>query len=226
MKSTSVYQLKSRLNPPVKPEPEIIIKEVIKEVLVYQPAQIITKEVIKEVPVYQPAQIITKEVIKEVVKEVQDPLLIEELNNLKQQLAKKDELFNQTNFEKNSLINEIKGLKEDKIDLRADKLRLHEEINFLRKSELIHKEQLLHKTLELEQLSKMFNEISIVNSSLLVQEEKIEPIIAENKVLSDNLFPNQTVESIFPNSNDIVESKEIEKSELLGEELDSFSLIN
>jgi len=218
--------LQSRLNPPVKPEPEIIIKEVIKEVLVYQPAQIITKEVIKEVPVYQPPQIITKEIIKEVVKEVQDPRLIEELSILKQQLAKKDELFNQVNFEKNSLINEIKGLKEDKIDLRADKLRLHEEIGFLRKSELIHKEQLLHKTLELEQLSKMFNEISIVNSSILVQEEKIEPSIAENKVLSDNLFPNQTVESIYPSNNDIVESKEIEKSELLGEELDSFSLIN
>ena len=218
--------LQSRLNPPVKPEPEIIIKEVIKEVLVYQPAQIITKEVIKEVPVYQPPQIVTKEVIKEVVKEVQDPRLIEELSNLKQQLAKKDELFNQTNFEKNSLINEIKGLKEDKIDLRADKIRLHEEIGFLRKSELIHKEQLLHKTLELEQLSKMFNEISIVNSSLLIQEEKIEPIIAENKNLLDELMPNQTVESIFPSNNDIVESKEIEKSELLGEELDSFSLIN
>jgi hypothetical protein len=218
--------LQSRLNPPVKPEPEIIIKEVIKEVLVYQPAQIITKEVIKEVPVYLPPQIVTKEVIKEVVKEVQDPRLIEELSNLKQQLAKKDELFNQTNFEKNSLINEIKGLKEDKIDLRADKIRLHEEIGFLRKSELIHKEQLLHKTLELEQLSKMFNEISVLNSSLLVQEEKIEPIIAENKNLLDELMPNQTVESIFPSSNDIVESKEIEKSELLGEELDSFSLIN
>jgi hypothetical protein len=226
MKSTSVYQLKSRLNPPVKPEPEIIIKEVIKEVLVYQPAQIITKEVIKEVPVYQPPQIITNEIIKEVVKEVQDPRLIEELSILKQQLAKKDELFNQVNFEKNSLTNEIKGLKEDKIDLRADKLRLHEEIDFLRKSELIHKEQLLHKTLELEQLSKMFNEISIVNSSILVQEEKIESSIADNKVLSNNLFPNQTVESIYPSNNDIVESKEIEKSELLGEELDSFSLIN
>ena len=145
---------------------------------------------------------------------------------LKQQLAKKDELFNQTNFEKNSLINEIKGLKEDKIELRADKLRLYEEIDFLRKSELIHKEQLLHKTLELEQLSKMFNEVSIVNSSILAQEEKIESSIAENKVLSNNLFPNQTVESIYPSNNDIVESKEIEKSELLGEELDSFSLIN
>lgn len=218
--------LQSRLNPPVKPEPEIIIKEVIKEVLVYQPAQIITKEVIKEVPVYQPPQIVTKEVIKEVVKEVQDPRLIEELSILKQQLAKKDELFNQVNFEKNSLTNEIKGLKEDKIDLRADKIRLHEEIDFLRKSELIHKEQLLHKTLELEQLSKMFNEISIVNSSLLVQEEKIEPTITENKNLLDELIPNQTVESVFPSNNDIVESKEIEKSELLGEELDSFSLIN
>ena len=105
--------LQSRLNPPVKPEPEIIIKEVIKEVLVYQPAQIITKEVIKEV-----------------VKEVQDPHLIEELSILKQQLAKKDELFNQVNFEKNSLTNEIKGLKEDKIDLRADKLRLHKKLIF------------------------------------------------------------------------------------------------
>ena len=199
--------LQSRLNPPVKPEPEIIIKEVIKEVLVYQPAQIITKEV----PIYQPPQIVTKEVIKEVVKEVQDPRLIEELNILKQQLAKKDELFNQTNFEKNSLINEIKGLKEDKIDLRADKIRLHEEIEFLRKSELIHREQLLQKTLKLEQLSKMFNEVSILNSSLLIQEDKIENVIDENKNPIVNLMPNYTLESIFPSSNDILQSEEIEK---------------
>ena len=199
--------LQSRLNPPVKPEPEIIIKEVIKEVLVYQPAQIITKEV----PIYQPPQIVTKEVIKEVVKEVQDPRLIEELNILKQQLAKKDELFNQTNFEKNSLINEINGLKEDKIDLRADKIRLHEEIEFLRKSELIHREQLLQKTLKLEQLSKMFNEVSILNSSLLIQEDKIENVIDENKDPIVNLMPNYTVESIFPSSNDILQSEEIEK---------------
>ncbi len=199
--------LQSRLNPPVKPEPEIIIKEVIKEVLVYQPAQIITKEV----PIYQPPQIVTKEVIKEVVKEVQDPRLIEELNILKQQLAKKDELFNQTNFEKNSLINEINGLKEDKIDLRADKIRLHEEIEFLRKSELIHREQLLQKTLKLEQLSKMFNEVSILNSSLLIQEDKIENVIDENKNPIVNLMPNYTLESIFPSSNDILQSEEIEK---------------
>ncbi len=199
--------LQSRLNPPVKPEPEIIIKEVIKEVLVYQPAQIITKEV----PIYQPPQIVTKEVIKEVVKEVQDPRLIEELNILKQQLAKKDELFNQTNFEKNSLINEINGLKEDKIDLRADKIRLHEEIEFLRKSELIHREQLLQKTLKLEQLSKMFNEVSILNSSLLIQEDKIENVIDENKDPIVNLMPNYTLESIFPSSNDILQSEEIEK---------------
>lgn len=206
MKSTSIYQLKSRLNPPVKPEPEIIIKEVIKEVLVYQPAQIINKEIIKEV-----------------VKEVQDPRLIEELNILKQQLAKKNELLTQTTFEKNSLMNELAGLKEDKADLRIDKAKLHEEIAFLRKSELINQEKLLQKTLELEQLSKMFNDVSFVNNTF-IKEDKIENVIIENKDPIADLMPNYTVESIFPSNNDILQSKEIEKSELLGEE--SFSLIN
>lgn len=124
-------KMKYHDEPPVKPQPEIIIKEVI-------------REVIKEVPVYQPPQIITKEVIKE----VQSPHLIEEINRLTQRLAEKDEIIRQMNFEKiellsklnvsevskNALMDELTGLKEDKADLRADKARLHEEIVLLRKT--------------------------------------------------------------------------------------------
>jgi hypothetical protein len=210
-------KMKYHDDPPVKPQPEIVIKEVI-------------REVIKEVPVYQPPQIITKEVIKE----VQSPHLIEEINRLTQRLAEKDEIIHQMNFEKielisklnvsevskNSLINELTGLKEDKADLRVDKIKLHEEIAFLRKSELTYKENLLHKTLELEQLNKMFNESSIANNSF-IQDEKKEPIINNLEIpllhISNNLMPNETVESIYPSN---------EKIELSGDELNSFSIID
>jgi len=221
-------KMKYHDDPPVKPQPEIVIKEVI-------------REVIKEVPVYQPPQIITKEVIKE----LQSPHLIEEINRLTQRLAEKDEIIHQMNFEKiellsklnvsevskNSLINELTGLKEDKADLRVDKIKLHEEIAFLRKSELTYKENLLHKTLELEQLNKMFNESSIANNSF-IQDEKKEPIINNLEIpslhISHNLMPNQTVESIYPSENNVLHSKEIqlEDSELLGDELNSFSIID
>ena len=210
-------KMKYHDDPPVKPQPEIVIKEVI-------------REVIKEVPVYQPPQIITKEVIKE----LQSPHLIEEINRLTQRLAEKDEIIHQMNFEKiellsklnvsevskNSLINELTGLKEDKADLRVDKIKLHEEIAFLRKSELTYKENLLHKTLELEQLNKMFNESSIANNSF-IQDEKKEPIINNLELpllrISNNLMPNETVESIYPSN---------EKIELSGDELNSFSIID
>jgi len=200
------------------------------ELPINQAPETIIKEVIKEVPVYQPPQIITKEVIKE----VQSPHLIEEINRLTQQLAKKDEIIHQMNFEKiellsklnvseiskSSLINELTGLKEDKADLRSDKIKLHEEIAFLRKSELTYKENLLHKTLELEQLNKMFNESSIANNSF-IQDEKKEPIINNLEIpllhISNNLMPNETVESIYPSN---------EKIELSGDELNSFSIID
>lgn len=184
-------KMKYHDDPPVKPQPEIVIKEVI-------------REVIKEVPVYQPPQIITKEVIKE----VQSPHLIEEINRLTQRLAEKDEIIRQMNFEKielisklnvsevskNALMDELTGLKEDKADLRVDKARLHEEIALLRKSELINQEQFLQKTLELEQLSKIFNEFSVANNSC-IQEEKQESIIVinnselvESKLLAESSF--------------------------------------
>lgn len=221
-------KMKYHDNQPVNPQPEIVIKEVI-------------KEVVKEVLVYQPPQIVTHEVIKE----VQSPHLIEEINRLTQRLAEKDEIIHQMNFEKidltsklnvseiskNSLINELTGLKEDKADLRSDKIKLHEEIAFLRKSELTYKENLLHKTLELEQLNKMFNESSIANNSF-IQDEKKEPIINNLEIpllhISNNLMPNQTVESIYPSEKNISHSKEIqlEDSELLGDELNSFSIID
>jgi predicted nuclease with TOPRIM domain len=200
--------LQSRLNPPVKPEPEIIIKEIIKEVLVYQPPQIITKEVIKE---------------------VQSPHLIEEINRLTQRLADKDEIIRQMHFEKTELISklnvsevsknalkdELTGLKEDKADLRVDKAKLHEEIALLRKSELINQEQFLQKTLELEQLNKMFNESSIANNSF-IQDEKKEPIINNLEIPLLHML-NETVESIYPSN---------EKIELSGDELNSFSIID
>lgn len=221
-------KMKYHDDPPVKPQPEIVIKEVI-------------REVIKEVPVYQPPQIITKEVIKE----VQSPHLIEEINRLTQQLAKKDEIIHQMNFEKiellsklnvsevskSSLINELTGLKEDKADLRSDKIKLHEEIAFLRKSELTYKENLLHKTLELEQLNKMFNESSIANNSF-IQDEKKEPIINNLEIaslhISNNLMPNQTVESIYPSEDSILHSNEIkiDKIELSGDYTHSVDIIN
>lgn len=221
-------KMKYHDDPPVKPQPEIVIKEVI-------------REVIKEVPVYQPPQIVTKEVIKE----VQSPHLIEEINRLTQRLAEKDEIIRQMNFEKieltsklnvsevskNALINELTGLREDKADLRVDKARLHEELLLLRKSELINQENILQKTLELEQLNKMFNESSIANNSF-IQDEKKEPIINNLEIpllhISNNLMPNQTVESIYPSGDNISHSKEIqlEDSELLGNELNSFSIIN
>lgn len=221
-------KMKYHDDPLVKPQPEIVIKEVI-------------REVIKEVPIYQPPQIITKEVIKE----VQSPHLIEEINRLTEQLAKKDEIIHQMNFEKielisklkvsevskNALILELTGLKEDKADLRVDKARLHEELLLLRKSELINQENILQKTLELEQLNKMLNESSIANKSF-IQDEKKEPIINNLEIpflhISNNLMPNQTVESIYPSENNVLHSKEVqlEDSELLGDELNSFSIIN
>jgi hypothetical protein len=219
-------KMKYHDDPPVKPQPEIVIKEVI-------------REVIKEVPVYQTPQIVTKEVIKE----VQSPHLIEEINRLTQRLAEKDEIIRQMNFEKiellsklnvseiskSSLINELTGLKEDKADLRVDKAKLHEEIALLRKSELINQEKFLQKTLELEQLSKMFNEFSVANNSF-IQDEK--------KEILKNLIPNETVESIYPSEKNISHSKEIQielseypelnKSELVESKLlaeNSFSIL-
>ena len=128
-------------------------------------------------------------------------------------------------------MDELTGLKEDKADLRVDKARLHEEIALLRKSELINQENILQKTLELEQLNKMFNESSIANNSF-IQEEKKEPIINNLEIpllhISDNLIPNETVESIYPSNDNILHSNEIkiEKIELSGDELNSFSIID
>lgn len=217
-------KMKYHDDPPVKPQPEIVIKEVIKEVFVHQPPQIITHEVIKE---------------------IQSPHLIEEINRLTQRLAEKDEIIHQMNFEKielisklnvsevskNALMDELTGLKEDKADLRVDKARLHEEIALLRKSELINQENILQKTLELEQLNKMFNESSIANNSF-IQEEKKESIINNLEIpllhISSSLIPNETLESIYLSDNDILHPNkiQIEKIELSGDELNSFSLID
>lgn len=179
-------KMKYHDDPPVKPQPEIVIKEVI-------------REVIKEVPVYQPPQIITKEVIKE----VQPPHLIEEINRLTEQLAAKDKIIHQMNFEKielisklnvsevskSSLMDELTGLKEDKADLRADKARLHEEIALLRKSELINREIILQKNLEIDELSgisKLDTDLNVSNFTLLNNEIEGESIKALGDIIQDN----------------------------------------
>lgn len=182
------------------------------------------------------------------IKEVQSPHLIEEINRLTQRLAEKDAIIHQMNFEKieltsklnvsevskNALMDELTGLKEDKADLRVDKARLHEELLLLRKSELMNQEKFLQKTLELEQLSKMFNEFSVANNSF-IQEEKQEsminsevPLQTSNNIALNHLLPNETMESIYPSENNVLHSKEIqlEDSELLGDELNSFSIID
>lgn len=160
-------KMKYHDNTPVKPQPEIVIKEVI-------------REVIKEVPVYQPPQIITKEIIKE----VQSPHLIEEINRLTQRLAEKDEIIRQMSFEKDFLIGEINGLKEDKTELRSDKVILYEEIGFLRDA----REELQQKN------SELMKKKSIGLNDLLIQKEEINLNIDEieqfekAELLGDKLY--------------------------------------
>jgi hypothetical protein len=95
----------------VTSQPEIVIKEVI-------------REVIKEVPVYQTPQIITKEVIKE----VQSPNLLEEINRLTKQLADRDKLIHQINFEKIELTSKLNV---SEMSIKEDVTSLHNEIKTL-----------------------------------------------------------------------------------------------
>lgn len=171
---------------PITHSPEVMIKEVI-------------REVIKEVPVYPPPQIITKEVIKE----VQSPHLIEEINRLTQRLAEKEEIIRQINFEKielisklnisevskSSLINELTGLKEDKADLRSDKNKLHEEISFLRQSNASNKKIIVQKNLEIDELSsfcQIDTDPNFSNFLLLNNQIEGETITALGDVIQDN----------------------------------------
>lgn len=200
-------KMKYHDNPPLKPQAEIVIKEVIKEVE-------------KEVFVYQPTQIITREVIPE--------YLTEEINMLKQKLAEKDQLIAQISFEKKALLAEVNDLKGDKADLKSDKLKLYEEIDFLRKTTLISKEKLLHKSLELEQWGKMSEIEQSREMYNFIQENSKKTSTLENNNLLDKLFLNGTGESIYP-ENEVLHSQGVplsQNSSLSGEVQDSFSLIN
>lgn len=202
-------KMKYHDNPPVNPQPEIVIKEVIKEVE-------------KEVFVYQPAQIITREVIP--------AHLTEEINMLKQKLVEKDQLIAQISFEKKALLTEVNDLKEDKADLKSDKLKLYEEIDFLRKTTLISKEKLLHKASELEQWGKMSEIEQSREMYNFIQENSKTTSVVENNNVLDKLFLNGTGESIYPvNENEVLHSQGVplsQDSSLSGEVQDSFSLIN
>lgn len=207
-----MHKMKYHDNPPVKPQPEIVIKEVIKEVFIYQPPQIITHEVIKE---------------------VQSPHLIEEINRLTGLLAQKDEIIHQMNFEKielilklnvgevskNTLMDELTGLKEDKIDLRADKARLHEEIALLRKSALIDQEKLCLAEIEIDRIKHELIEFSLLESSIIqenvhfdnqvngvINNQPHNPLIAGNTVHSILLSQEESVvlgDSIGSNLDDL-----------------------
>ena len=122
--------MKRHIAPKPLPEPQIIIKEV---------------EVIKYIT--QPVQIITKEVVP--------TNITEEIAMLKQKLEEKDKLIDTMTFEKKALVSEITSLKEDKADLKSDKSKLYDEIDFLRKSMITSKEKLAQKTSELEQFNKL-----------------------------------------------------------------------
>ena len=96
----------------VTSQPEIIIKEIV-------------REVIKEVPVYQTPQIITKEVIKE----VPSPSLIEEINRLTKLLTEKDTAIRQMNFEKTELTSKLNVIE---ISIKEDTALLDKEIKTLK----------------------------------------------------------------------------------------------
>ena len=217
--------MKRHIVPKPLPEPQIIIKEVIKEI-----------EVVKYITQYvtQPAQIITKEVIPSNVSEEltmlkqkleekealisqintekmalwtqlsEKDVLINQINadkmDLWTQLSEKDISINQLNSDKKSLSAEVAELKEDKVYLRSDKQKLYEEIDFLRKTTLISKEKLLHKASELEQWGKMSEIEQSREIYNFIQENSKTTSVVENNNVLDKLFLNGTGESIYPSN--------------------------
>ena len=236
--------MKRHIVPKPLPEPQIIIKEVIKEV-----------EVVKYITQYvtQPAQIITKEVIPPNVSEELTMLkqkleekeaLISQINAEKMalwtQLSEKDVSINQLNSDKKALSAEVAELKEDKVYLRSDKQKLYEEIDFLRKSTFVPKEKLNKKASNLEKWYELSSIEKLKGLSKFNKEFSTSTDELVNVDILERMLLNGTGESIYPSNisaNEIACSVGIpvslnssileddQNSSILGEAKDSFSII-
>lgn len=214
--------MKRHIVPKPLPEPQIIIKEVIKEV-----------EVVKYITQYvnQPAQIITKEVIPSNISEELTMLkqkleeketLISQINAEKlslwtqlsekdvlitkisvekmalwTQLSEKDVSINQLNSDKKSLSAEVAELKEDKVYLRSDKQKLYEEIDFLRKSTFVSKEKLNKKAANLEKWYELSSIEKLKGLSKFNKEFSTSTDELVNVDILERMLLNGTGESIY-----------------------------
>ena len=240
--------MKRHIVPKPLPEPQIIIKEVVKEI-----------EVVKYITQYvtQPAQIITKEVIPSNVSEELTMLkqkleekeaLISQINvgkmALRTQLSEKDVLISQINADKmdlwTQLSAEVAELKEDKVYLRSDKQKLYEEIDFLRKSTLVSKEKLNKKAANLEKWYELSSIEKLKGLSKFNKEFSTSTDELVNVDILERMLLNGTGESIYPSNisdNEVACSVGIpvslnssileddQNSSILGDAKDSFSII-
>ena len=217
--------MKRHIVPKPLPEPQIIIKEVVKEI-----------EVVKYITQYvtQPAQIITKEVIPSNVSEEltmlkqkleekealisqinvgkmalrtqlsEKDVLISQINadkmDLWTQLSEKDVSINQLNSDKKSLSAEVAELKEDKVYLRSDKQKLYEEIDFLRKSTLVSKEKLNKKAANLEKWYELSSIEKLKGLSKFNKEFSTSTDELVNVDILERMLLNGTGESIYPSN--------------------------
>ena len=217
--------MKRHIVPKPLPEPQIIIKEVIKEV-----------EVVKYITQYvnQPAQIITKEVIPSNISEEltmlkqkleekealisqinvekmalrtqlsEKDVLINQINadkmDLWTQLSEKDISINQLNSDKKSLSAEVAELKEDKVYLRSDKQKLYEEIDFLRKSTFVPKEKLNKKAANLEKWYELSSIEKLKGLSKFNKEFSTSTDELVNVDILERMLLNGTGESIYPSN--------------------------
>lgn len=114
----------------------------------------------------------------------QKDTVIEKLYGEKQELATKLAVSESNSL---SLSREYNELKQDKIDLRADKVRLSEEIVSIKQSELVKEEQLQRRESELEQLKKEFADFSLnIGEASFMQEQQHLEV--------DNLISSQIVD--------------------------------
>ena len=217
--------MKRHIVPKPLPEPQIIIKEVIKEI-----------EVVKYITQYvtQPAQIIIKEVIPSNVSEEltmlkqkleekealisqintekmalwtqlsEKDVLINQINadkmDLWTQLSEKDISINQLNSDKKSLSAEVAELKEDKVYLRSDKQKLYEEIDFLRKSTFVFKEKLNKKASNLEKWYELSSIEKLKGLSKFNKEFSTSTDELVNVDILERMLLNGTGESIYPSN--------------------------
>lgn len=217
--------MKRHIVPKPLPEPQIIIKEVVKEIevvkyitqYVTQPAQIITKEVIpsnisEELTMLKQKLEEKEALISQINTEKmalwtqlsEKDVLISQINadkmDLWTQLSEKDISINQLNSDKKSLSAEVAELKEDKVYLRSDKQKLYEEIDFLRKSTLVSKEKLNKKASNLEKWYELSSIEKLKGLSKFNKEFSTSTDELVNVDILERMLLNGTGESIYPSN--------------------------